>query len=547
MALPTPGAPGVGGLVSFNRICVSMLSTHGEFLQSLGDLSDTSTSPSIAVRTLNRLLPALKQERQSQGNGSASLIYVDVGPDPNLAGARLIAVAPVRMTLSALGAHRKNWEYLSRQISHKVKFRLVSSFNYEDMIDRSSLYCSSVPALLECRTKGPFDLCFSFSEECNRLKTDDNLLVARYAVAGQNPVDMWFNFELTRAKHNSLSDIISATNWVQPPEEGFITSPEITKEEFMHLMSIPSQRGWKEVAVKVDGDKTHPCLADTVLIKDNRTGKYIKVFLHNKTPLILLCFEDGGLIVDTDELPFSSSRSQFAQDLTVKFAEAYGDSVFDEDKKHLLAQAAIKGYDKTKAENIPNTLFDSYIEDMEDPYIEPGNLEDHNLDFKRGSAEQLIEQVTMFVHAIWHQIAASRKNIEQLDVNFEAATEEAPMSLALDDESYSSYYGSESFSFLFNEGMVAHDIRSKLRGSTSSIADYQAILDHIIRENNCVGWTWEYNDGAYNQASSYDMTAARVTVSVSKPSEHEILQRQRELVAWLQDRGFQVDLETFFG
>ncbi|MBO0724264.1 MAG: hypothetical protein J2P52_01585 [Blastocatellia bacterium] len=56
-----------------------------------------------------------------------------------------------------------------------------------------------------------------------------------------------------------------------------------------------------------------------------------------------------------------------------------------------------------------------------------------------------------------------------------------------------------------------------------------------------MGWTWEYNDGAYNRRSGYEMFAESLTWNIAEIIEQsparEKMAARRDLRKWLEARG----------
>ena len=69
----------------------------------------------------------------------------------------------------------------------------------------------------------------------------------------------------------------------------------------------------------------------------------------------------------------------------------------------------------------------------------------------------------------------------------------------------------------------------------------EALADIALSENRPVGWTWEYNDGAYNRRSGYDMFAESLTWDIGEIIEQaparEKMAARRDLRKWLEERG----------
>jgi hypothetical protein len=69
----------------------------------------------------------------------------------------------------------------------------------------------------------------------------------------------------------------------------------------------------------------------------------------------------------------------------------------------------------------------------------------------------------------------------------------------------------------------------------------EALADIALSENRPVGWTWEYDDGAYNRRSGYDMFAECLTWNIGEVIEQaparEKMAARRDLRKWLEARG----------
>jgi hypothetical protein len=69
----------------------------------------------------------------------------------------------------------------------------------------------------------------------------------------------------------------------------------------------------------------------------------------------------------------------------------------------------------------------------------------------------------------------------------------------------------------------------------------EALAEIALSENRPVGWTWEYNDGAYNRRSGYDEFAESLTWNIGEIIEQaparEKMAARRDLRKWLEARG----------
>src|SRR4030095_11932233 len=68
----------------------------------------------------------------------------------------------------------------------------------------------------------------------------------------------------------------------------------------------------------------------------------------------------------------------------------------------------------------------------------------------------------------------------------------------------------------------------------------EALAEIALSENRPVGWTWEYNDGAYNRRSGYDEFAESLTWNIGEIIEQaparEKMAARRDLREWLEGR-----------
>src|SRR6266542_4718965 len=69
----------------------------------------------------------------------------------------------------------------------------------------------------------------------------------------------------------------------------------------------------------------------------------------------------------------------------------------------------------------------------------------------------------------------------------------------------------------------------------------EALAEIALSDNRPVGWTWEYNDGAYNRRSGYDEFAESLTWGIGEILEQaparEKMAGRRDLRKWLEARG----------
>jgi hypothetical protein len=148
--------------------------------------------------------------------------------------------------------------------------------------------------------------------------------------------------------------------------------------------------------------------------------------------------------------------------------------------------------------------FDEHIgPEMEDPFFDPSG-EDCELYFETGSQGELERLMRLFI-LTEPDIEIS----EDEDVRLYAAMEDAEPRLERSDG-------------YFSERL-------------------EALTDIALSENRPVGWTWEYNDGAYNRRSGYDEYAESLTWSIGEILEQaparEKMAARSDLRKWLEERG----------
>jgi hypothetical protein len=137
---------------------------------------------------------------------------------------------------------------------------------------------------------------------------------------------------------------------------------------------------------------------------------------------------------------------------------------------------------------------------MEDPFFDPSG-EDCNLYFETGSQDELERLMKLFI-LTEPDIEAH----EDEEVRLYAAMEETEPRLESSDD-----YHSERL---------------------------EALTEIALSENRPVGWTWEYNDGAYNRRSGYDEFAESLTWGIGEileqsPAREKMVAR-RDLRKWLE-------------
>jgi len=141
--------------------------------------------------------------------------------------------------------------------------------------------------------------------------------------------------------------------------------------------------------------------------------------------------------------------------------------------------------------------------EMEDPFFDPSG-EDCELYFETGSRDELERLMRLFI-------------LTELGIE-ECEDEEVRLYAAMEDS---------------EPHLESSDCYHSKR--------LDALADIAVSENRPVGWTWEYNDGAYNRRSGYDMFAESLTWDIGEVIEQaparEKMAARRDLRKWLEERG----------
>jgi hypothetical protein len=159
--------------------------------------------------------------------------------------------------------------------------------------------------------------------------------------------------------------------------------------------------------------------------------------------------------------------------------------------------------DRDAIEDFLRAYFDEHIgPQMEDPFFDPSG-EDCELYFETGSQDELERLMKLFI-LTEPEIEAC----EDEEVRLYAAKEDTDPHLDRSDG-------------YFSERL-------------------EALADIALSENRPVGWTWEYNDGAYNRRSGYDVFAECLTWNIGEILEQaptrDKMAARRDIRKWLEAR-----------
>jgi hypothetical protein len=229
--------------------------------------------------------------------------------------------------------------------------------------------------------------------------------------------------------------------------------------------------------------------------------------------------KDGavGSLVDhigfvSNNIPHLAATISFGSDSFEVVFRADGIGIIKEDSwyeffEHELNLENVRRECEDNQDAINDYLQDHFNEhigpNMEDPFFDPSG-EDCELYFETGSRDELERLMKLFI-LTEPEIEAH----EDEEVRLYAALEESDPHLDRSDG-------------YFSERL-------------------EALADIALSENRPVGWTWEYNDGAYNRRSGYDMFAESLTWDIGEIIEQaparEKMAARRDLRKWLEARG----------
>jgi hypothetical protein len=225
----------------------------------------------------------------------------------------------------------------------------------------------------------------------------------------------------------------------------------------------------------------------------------------------------GGSLVDrigfvNSNTPHLATTIGFGSDNFEVVFRADGIGVIKEDSwyeffEHELDLENVRRDCENDRDAINDFLQDHFNEhigpEMEDPFFDPSG-EDCELYFETGSNGELERLMRLFI--------LTEPNIE-----------------AHEDEEVRLYGAIE-------------DTEPHLERSDCYFSErLEALTEIALSENLPVGWTWEYNDGAYNRRSGYDKFAESLTWNIGEIIEQaparEKMAARRDLRKWLEARG----------
>ena len=225
----------------------------------------------------------------------------------------------------------------------------------------------------------------------------------------------------------------------------------------------------------------------------------------------------GGSLVDrigfvNSNIPHLATTIGFGSDDFEVVFRADGIGIIKEDSwyeffEHELELEEVKRNCENDRDAINDFLQEHFNEhigpQMEDPFFDPSG-EDCELYFETGSKDELERLMKLFI-------------LTEPDIE------------AHEDEEVRLYAAIE-------------DTEPHLERSDCYFSErLEALAEIALSENRPVGWTWEYNDGAYNRRSGYDKFAESLTWNIGEIIEQaparEKMAARRDLRKWLEERG----------
>lgn len=162
-----------------------------------------------------------------------------------------------------------------------------------------------------------------------------------------------------------------------------------------------------------------------------------------------------------------------------------------------------EGSASTMDEHLSDYFFNEVSEALDDPFFDPDGA-DCPMEFDCGSEGELERLMKLFI--------LTEPEIETRE------GEEARLYAALEDEE----------PYLDNDGCYW-------------TRRLDALTEIALAENRPVGWTWEYNDGAYNRRSGYSQSPESFTWQIGdvieEASAREKMAARRELRLYVEKRG----------
>lgn len=179
-----------------------------------------------------------------------------------------------------------------------------------------------------------------------------------------------------------------------------------------------------------------------------------------------------------------------------------------------------KDFDIFNNEEVSDLFYDAletFREEQSDPFLGEEDLQESELTFLSGSKEELEEGLKLLCHAAIPLHIWQSTDSDELVLNIRSSTDDGDEA-HLDEDSLS-----------YNNNWK--EILDSMPANFESTFEY--VVAKIVDDNQPAGHSWEYNDGAYDRRSGYDMNPLSVEITIPAPSAHEQLCAKLELNKWV--------------
>ena len=194
------------------------------------------------------------------------------------------------------------------------------------------------------------------------------------------------------------------------------------------------------------------------------------------------------------------------------------------DSSMITHEAIEKDFDIFNNEEVSDLFYEAletFREEQSDPFLDEEDLQESELTFLSGSKEELEEGLKLLCHAAIPLHIWQSTDSDALVLNIRSSTDDG-------DEAH------------LDEDSLAYDnnwkeILDSMPANFESTFGY--VVAKIVDDNQPAGHSWEYNDGAYDRRSGYDMNPLSVQITIPAPSAHEQICAKVELNKWVSHIG----------
>ena len=308
------------------------------------------------------------------------------------------------------------------------------------------------------------------------------------------------NFTFNRLSH--LSDAVWE-HFGNPPRFDLVVpadTAEIYSDVWSSLRSFTGSAGLRIPKVKLLGYAKFP---ETLFLKTrDPTPEYYRLvkIVHG----IVALFSKSGILF----LPSDCEYDAYELDIYTSSFVPW--RAFNFSEEHIQNKLLNVAYKLTFADlETLETFAEDWNNMQEDPFLSDHEQAGVRLHFLCGSEESLRSLLTHVYNVCCTDDDFRNSNLRVLRIN--SSTENDTAHIACDD---------------FDDADCGEYIDSNC----------SEIVYQIIEENTPEGWSWEYNDGAYDRVSGHDLTAEMLQFTFAEPSEHEVIRSIKFLRQWCKER-----------